>query len=187
MLRSSQFSSLIKRNRSQQLRICADQGDGWLLFFGDNSEVTASGTTETDLGDTLLNGNNIAMVRITIRLPFPSQFELCSWRSVFSFVTSLILSVITVYLRLFFWKKPALEGEILCFASCGEGEQCGRDADIFFPHDPAYTRWQGAQGLGSPSIHFPTSTNTTNHKTPTTNMNIETEDGEMRQYGTEEW
>lgn len=73
------------------------------------------------------------------------------------------------------------------FCVLWEGEQCGRDADIFFPHDPAYTRWQGAQGLGSPSIHFPTSTNTTNHKTPTTNMNIETEDGEMRQYGTEEW
>jgi hypothetical protein len=28
-----------------------------------NSEVTASGITETEMGQTLLNGNNIAMVR----------------------------------------------------------------------------------------------------------------------------
>lgn len=142
----------------------------WLLFFDDNSEVTASGITETDLGDTLLNGNNIAMVRTTIRLPFPSQFELCSWQSVFSSMAS--PSVISACLRRFFWEEAALDGEILCFVSCGV-EQCGRDADIFSPRSSLY---QVARG---PRLRFsihpsPHKYKYIKYKTPTTNMNIET-------------
>lgn len=51
------------------------------------------------------------MVRTTILLPFPSQFERCSWLSVFSSMASPL--VITACLRLFFWEEAALGGEIL--------------------------------------------------------------------------
>lgn len=43
------------------IRCNGDDGDEWgrLILF---SAVTEEGITETDLGQTLLNGNNIAMV-----------------------------------------------------------------------------------------------------------------------------
>lgn len=52
---------------------------GCWLVVDDNSEVTASGITETDLGDTLLNGNNIAMVRTATHLISPLETLTLSW------------------------------------------------------------------------------------------------------------
>lgn len=56
---------------------------GCWLVVDDNSEVTASGITETDLGDTLLNGNNIAMVRTATHLISPLETLTLSWLALY--------------------------------------------------------------------------------------------------------
>ncbi|OWZ81046.1 U6 snRNA-associated Sm-like protein LSm5 [Cryptococcus neoformans Bt85] len=110
-------------------------------------EVTASGITETDLGDTLLNGNNIAMP--------------CT------------ISLNEMSASVFLGRSCFLRRNLM---SCvlWEREYWRRSADICSPY--LHSLYQVARDLRLrpyTSIHLPTNANITTHKTATTIMNIE--------------
>lgn len=148
----------------------------YLLVVVDNSEVTASGITETDLGDTLLNGNNIAMVRTTTHLPSPLEIELCSWYGYYCTISRNDMSAP------FFLGRDCFPRRDFMLCVLWKREYWGRNADIFpsYPHS-LYQVARDPRLRSYPSIHIPTNTNTTNHKTPTTIRNIEMKMKVLRQ------